>query len=203
MQFRGSLERGLDVRRSVRSILGGGGLFVRTASRGLLPKDIVTAPIVWMLDEVPKALFESETTDIKGFVNKEAKDKVGLLRYQIASSGAGIVLDDIYVHDHIVGYSRVAGRLQFLPFIGEVSVDYFRGQDVRRRLPDHADMIHPEGVGCLDPKLKEAAKDSNWDELLFLTASLYASNCVVTVCPSKYRPSGVVLRAISGRNRLS
>ncbi len=199
-QFRGSLERGIDVRRSVRSILGGGNLFVRKVSKGLLPKDIVTAPIVWILHAVPNASFSSVPTNIIGYVNKEGKDKVELLRHQIASSSTK-TLHDISVPDHNVGYAIVAGRLQFLPLVGEVSVDYFRGQDVDRRLPDHADMIHPEGVGCLDPKLQDAVKSSRWDELFFLTASLYASNCVVTVCPSSYRLSGTALRAISGRRQ--
>ncbi|MBM7488123.1 hypothetical protein ACVWWI_006326 [Bradyrhizobium sp. USDA 3686] len=203
-EFQGSIERGIDVRRSVRSIVRDGKLFVKVKVRGLRPLQIRTAPIVWIMRQQERASISTHTASIdfgrrSGDKNINDRD-YEFVRCQHAAYDSQIT-KEMADPNVTVGFFYIAGRISFLPFIGNVKADFFSGNNVLERVPNHKAMVHPEDVGCLDPRLEPLADQRNWDELLLLTASLYAERCVVLVAPQSYEVEPRVHRALTGRKQ--
>lgn len=202
-EFRSSLEDGIDLRRSVRSIVRDDDVFVRARSRGLRASEVRSSPIVWIVRHSGRASISTGSVKFSDFpptfVKNQNIDKDDeYVRYQYASVGSQIT--NRYNNPQLtIGYFTVVGWINFLPFVGDFNPEFLRGSKLSTRLPNHRTMVHPAGVGCLEKALEPLADSQRWDELLLLTASLYAERCVILVAPANYDTGDRIRRAIAAR----
>lgn len=202
-EFRGSLEDGIDLRRSVRSVVRDENVFVRARSRGLRASEVRNSPVVWILKQCISANiatniissdeFPSSITKVSN-INRQDE----YVRYHSASLGQRIT--HVYNGPEFrVLYHEIVGWAAFAPFVGNLNPEILLGAKLEERLPNHRTMLHPAGIGCLDPALASLVDHCLWDEVLLLTACKYAQRCVILVAAADYNPSDRVRLAMIGR----
>jgi hypothetical protein len=194
-RFRGSLERGIDARRSLRSLLGPSpGAWVHRHVRTIPAAGLERAPIVWILE------LEGQHRNWLG--TGTLKCTTQLLADQSYCQSSAYQGGPTEVFQSVDGDVRVTasdvlGRVRF--FDGEIgAIQAMVGPEFERRVPDHANMsIVDVGTrGCvLDTLVPQAEAGSPWWELLILSAMQHAAGEVLCVVPDRFRPSRELLAA--------
>jgi len=204
-EFRGSLEQGIDLRRSIRSAVKDDRIFVRQKARGLRTGHILGAPIVWILRESERGGFNTRPFGAEALAKLLPTHAIDeddeFVRCQHVSAGHRITRK--YKDPSLtIAYHYVVGRVTYGPFIGDPLLGLLRGARLEAKFPNHRRMVHPWGVGCLDPSFEPVAHQHRWDELLLLSAAKHADRCLILVAPADYEPAEPV-RQMFVRSRIT
>jgi hypothetical protein len=210
--FRGSLENGIHVRRTLRSLLTPTPtVYVKAPLRGKIRGNYTREPIVWVLQAAA-----TRATWFNGYeflctparldpTDPEPEDSELVV---MRSNFLGPDIELFSSEDGVFKLSR-RKRLGFLSFFESeeddiASVKKEFGPEFDRRMLRHSLMNRSE-IGCVLRELEPHAQGvAPWWETLMLTALRFARETVVCVVPDGFRlPSTVVAEASSRRIHLA
>lgn len=190
--FWGSLESGIDPRRSLRSLWRGKGtLYVKHALRRASPsKESGLEPVVWLLD-----LKEGPEFSLMPWFTGTGTDlTLQYCEWLYFASGVRTLYES---DDRLaaVQHRRILGYTSFSE--SGTSVAQYQslyGSELPRKLPRRSDLERVEGFGDVPIALVQAAwEGAKWWEILLLAGIIYATEAVVCVLPDGFRVSDKVL----------
>jgi hypothetical protein len=192
-RFEGSVERGIDTRRTLRSVSGHvPTLYVRAFRRTLSEMDVEREPTLWLLSDE----FEAERYFVQSG-HFHVRDKTPSGGRQVGRSffiswqdfhKLPSRLEDVTLYKDeeadlsIFGLRRLA-RITFGDhFETEAAARSAYGDSFEQRVPNHKEFEHPEPYGCIHPELVSMAEEqASWVEVAALTAARYAAKTVLVV----------------------
>ena len=190
--FRGSMERGIDARRTLRSHLGPTPrAWVFRYGRQKSTHNIKNEPIVWIFQLARRLSHWSADGRLNCLCCT-----VGKTKYCQYSRYLGNETEIFKSHDGNM-------RLDAYDVLGQPH--YFdvepkkSGKEFERRAPLHSDMS-TIAVGCvLDGLLAQASDGLPWWEILIRSGLEYAESHVLCIVPDGFRPSSSLLAAAAER----
>lgn len=210
MAFRGSIEGGIDARRTLRSLLTAAPAFyVRDSVRQYTRHDHSNEPIVWILKPVVKgrSIFNEYRLSCTCFAAGEPFHADGSNQFPTKSSYGGHQQTIFESDDGVFAITKTE-QLGFLSFYDGVTdlaeARKLMGHEFALRVPVHSRMELNYNVGCIMKELVvDANKGAPWWEILMLTALITARESVVCVLPDGFRlPDRVVAEAHSRGKRV-
>ena len=206
-KFTGSIEAGVDTRRTLRSLYGGKTtLYVKAAGRCPEPLNLQHEPVLWLpTTDFTETMFFVQSGHFK--LEQEFKElgprQEGLSFYisEMEFLRRPDHLDEIELFADTRHSVKVWGarRLAWLTFgfqYGSEEEARLHYDEERRRMghnvafearvPDHQQFAHPYEYGCVHRDLLAYAPihEASWVELAVLTAFKYAHKAVVVVLPN-------------------
>jgi hypothetical protein len=198
--FRGSIENGIDIRRTLRaSFRGRPTLFVRTERADRLEKSIKDEPVVWILTESldGKGSFQSSPIRSFGGIQTAAGNTesfpIGLMEVVRRTS-----TDDVYsdrVESTAEGDLLCCSILAYVTFgfdfdDKEKARAHF-GDRFQAAFPDHGEFEHPNG--CVHRDFVDYNDERRgWLTITLLTALKHARESVVVIAPPDFAVPAVV-----------
>jgi hypothetical protein len=191
-KYRGSIEMGIDVRRTIRARFHGEqGLYVKS----VIPRQEQLAtdrePILWILSEE----FDHKWGVQSGHIGMSNRGKftpstggnflIGYMEF-LEEDSSGVSphrLSFMEDHSQNVVYMQRCGLLAFATNCDtEEQAKNVYGDNLEVRVPNHADFEHPNG--CVHRDLTSLASEgASWAEIALRTAIKYAERAVVIVAP--------------------
>lgn len=192
--FRGSLESGIDARRTLRSFLTPQPeIYVRRATRRHKHPDVKNEPLVWILT--------LSTRDARAF-------QIGFRCGTVVGSDPNVWFSQrssFFVNERelyrapdgkvVIAEERALGGVSYFP--GTMEVEALRklfGERFAARVPVHDEFDAYTSKGCLPRSIAPYASSSTWWELALLAGLQYAENAVICVAPDEFRVSELVSR---------
>lgn len=182
-QFSGSIEGGIDRRRTIRSYLSESPkLYVRQIVKKQQMFSIEREPNVWIFDEEDP---EDFTSNPDFFINTQ------FIRY-FRITGRYHIKDVIYESPNKLDTIKRYQLKGFLTFstINDKKIDLARrllGDSFEKRIPNHNYFTHGE-ARCILPELVHLVNvAAPWWEVALLTAARYAKHSVLCVLPPGFR----------------
>lgn len=194
VEFRGGIEMGIDVRRTIRnSFRNIPKLYVKAYSSRQMPVSTENEPVVWVLSE--------DVSQRAAFIADDIGRKTGS-RISYSKDffiGNMDVLEHVPESDplsdnrryRILKYNKdQSGRLLYGRRCGWITFTYdvedlesarqVYASEFTARIPNHAEFEHP--CGCVHPDFVDVAdKGQRWLDVALLTALKYAKRAIVIV----------------------
>jgi hypothetical protein len=187
--YRGSIEMGIDVRRTIRGRFHGeSGLYVKSVVPHRQKLTIEQEPILWVLSET----FSQGWSVQSGHIGQSTRRKFTASRGGEFLIGYMEFLEELSDHrlslmedpTQRVVYLQRSGLLAFAANCGtEEQAKKVYGDTLAARLPNHSDFDHP--CGCVHRDFVSLARGgAPWIEIALRTALKYAKQAVVVVAPA-------------------
>jgi hypothetical protein len=217
--FSGSIDAGIDIRRTLRSQLAPfPALYVKSMVREPTVQEIELEPVLWILSED----FGSRGFQFGSRHYSKAFDRENARVTGPKPGGSFFIsADDIQrwpegyeelmqtrLHQDerasvdIFGIRRL-GRVTFGDqFDSEEQARAAYGSNFERRIPNHEEFDHPDERGCVHPDVMPIYEDGGtWLEIAAMTAMKYSNEVVLVVAPTGLRIPNDVMRQASVRNK--
>ncbi|MDJ0746551.1 MAG: hypothetical protein QNJ32_24765 [Xenococcaceae cyanobacterium MO_167.B27] len=178
-QFQGSLQAGIDLRRTLRSYLSPSPkIYVKQYHRKQTKNVDAYEPIVW--------LFEMElSSEQKYFFSDAGAGDYALIWYYHTED-----LLQMYKDEQLkVNYQKTAGMVTFGGRLSgsTIYLEDKLGGEIRKRVPTFDDFYWETDLGYITQKLMDQfSAEDPWWEILLLGAIIYAKESVVCVAPKEF-----------------
>jgi hypothetical protein len=198
--FRGSLEGGIDPRRSLRSLLSGTTtLYVKKLVHRELPKDFSSEPIVWLFRPVKTENWSSYSLRCTLIGEEEGP------QFPQKSSYLG---EDTIIFESKDRKMKIVSRevLGFVSFFEDETIEGWsrsRIDEFSRRIGDHSEAMTPfTTMGCTFKDL-ERYVDAEWPwwVILLLMGLRCAKEALICVVPDSFRMPPEVVSASSAQGK--